>query len=337
MGSIRSASIIFVATTAFVALAACENEAEEKPPVVVPPKVSESPKWLDEAAARCALAASCAKEHDAPRFGDPAACVAAFGNKLARGEKDAVYNCLGGAKTCDAALSCIHDGQDPRAVRYCAAHSGVLSACDGDMLVSCNGDDATDSTSVSCAEMGAKCTESPLPGGLLVRACFSDKLCPKGTTGARCDGDKTVVSCHDGAVERVQCGAGTRCVAHADAPGENAADCEPTGGRHCTELDHNRCDGDNLVECVARGHGGNVRVTDCSASGLRCAGRGVRAGCYVPSGASCEPGPATCDGEALSFCADGQVMRVSCTHLGLGACSPAANGPNAACVVPKKG
>jgi hypothetical protein len=332
---IRGAAVAFALLATFVAVAACEEPEADRPPVVVPPKVADTPKWMDEAAARCTLAASCAREHDAVRLSDPAACVAAFGNKLARGEKDAVYTCLGGAKTCDAALACMRDGQDPRAVRFCAGHSGVLSACDGDTLVSCSGDDASDSSSVNCADMGAKCSESPLPGGLLVRACFSDRLCPKGTTGARCDGDSTVVSCHDGAVERVQCEKGTRCVAHADAPGENAAACEPTSGRRCTELDRNRCEGDNLVECVARGHAGNMRATDCTAAGLRCAGRGARAGCYAPNGAACEPGPATCDGEALAFCADGQPMHVSCTHIGLGACSPSANGPNAACVVPK--
>ena len=321
--------------------AGCDNEASTPTAIVVPPKPAETPKWLDDAAARCALIASCAHEHDAARFADPGACVAAFGSRLARGEKDAVYNCLApamkgasSAKTCDAVSACTHDGEDPRAVRYCTAHAGALSACDGDVLVSCGGDDTGESTSVSCAEMGAKCNESQLAGGLIVRACFSEKQCPRGATGARCEGD-SLVSCHDGAIERVKCDPGTRCAAHADAPGDDAAMCEPVTGGHCTEIEGKRCDGDKLVECVARGHGGNVRVTDCASAGLRCAGRGQRANCYVPTGVSCEPGPATCDGDALVFCAAGQPMRVSCTQLGLGGCGPAANGPNAACVVPK--
>jgi hypothetical protein len=315
-------------------LIACETEtAPQKPPVVMPPRSNESPKWLTEASARCALAASCAHEHDPARFSDPSACVAAFGQRLARGEKDTVYQCLGAAKTCDAVSACLRDGDDPRAVRYCTAHPGVLSACDGDYLVACGGDDTGESVSVNCGEMGARCNESSA-GGLIVRACFSPKLCP--TTGARCESDTTLISCHDGAVEKITCGAGTKCQAHTDVPGEGAASCEPTSGVRCTELDGKRCDGDKLVECVSKGHGGRVRVTDCGAVGLRCAGRGARAGCYVGGEVACDAAPATCEGDSLSFCANGRMTRVSCTQLGLSACSPAANGPNAACVVPKE-
>ena len=325
---------LLLLTPVLLAVVACANEASERPPVIIPPKGVETPKWLADATARCAMAASCSHEHDPPRFSDPSTCVASFGLRLARGEKDAVYQCLGGAKSCDAVGTCLHDGDDPRAVRYCVAHPGVLSACDGDYLMSCSGDDAGESVSVSCADMGARCSDTSVAGGLIVRACFSEKLCPRGMTGARCDGETTLVSCHDGAVEKAACGPGTRCVARTDVPGENAAACEPTSGARCTELEGKRCDDDKLVECVSRGHGGSVRVTDCAAGGMRCAGRGARAGCYIGGAVACDAAPATCDGEALSFCANGRMTRVSCTQMGFSACSPAANGPNAACVVP---
>lgn len=223
-------------------------------------------------------------------------------------------------------------GGDPRVATFCSQRPGVVSGCDGDRLVSCGDDDAHESSVVDCAAIGATCREVKSAGGLVVRACWSPQKCPAGAPEARCDGPSAVVSCRDGAFERVVCRPGTTCEEHKDELGETTASCELPGRRRCDARGTRHCEDDRLVECGRSGHNGKVHVTDCGAFGLRCTGVGLRAGCHVPSNVECDKELLPrCDGGSLVFCAAGRIVKVSCSGIGLGLCDPAAKGSLAAC------
>jgi hypothetical protein len=227
----------------------------------------------------------------------------------------------------------MHGGGDARAAAFCAQRPGVVSGCDGDRLVSCGEDDAHESTVVDCAKIGATCREVKAAGGLVVRACYSPQKCPAGAPEARCDGPGAVLSCRDGAFERVVCRPGTTCEEHRDEAGETVAACELPGRRRCDMRGARHCEEDRLVECDRSGPYSKVRVTDCVGYGLRCAGVGPRASCYVPTNVECDKELLPkCDGSSVVFCAAGRITKVSCTGIGLGACDPSAKGPMAACV-----
>jgi hypothetical protein len=201
--------------------------------------------------------------------------------------------------------------------------------------VSCSEDDGTESTSVDCAALGGACEERRAAGGLLVRACFSAKLCPPGAPDERCDGN-AVVACRDGAVERTACAGETRCAEHTEPGGARGATCEHLRAHaHCTQVGARYCQEDLLAECTVHGHYGDTRVTDCKSLGLRCATSGRSAGCMVAKARDCDPSPPRCDGEALAFCAAGRMVKVSCKTLGLGTCDPDAQGPAASCATKK--
>ena len=291
--------------------------------------------WLDAVARTCALAASCAHIHDGPAFVDPGACVDGWLSHAGPGgRRDALHRCLLSATTCDAVDACTRERGDARAAAFCRAHGGTITACAGDRLVTCTGDDVTESTAVDCAALSARCGEASLPGGLVARGCFSATLCPPSAPDARCDGAAAIVACHDGAVERVACDPGSRCEEHADADGDRTASCEAPAEARCENPGARRCDGDRLVMCEPSGHFGRVHATDCAALGLRCAWRGGRSTCVsaaAHAGRGCDAGAARCDGEALAFCAAGAPARVSCASLGLGGCDPDARGARAAC------
>lgn len=330
-------SSLVSASVLAVSLAACGGkEPPPKPPAPPPPPAD--PPALSTIARACARVASCAHTHDAPRLREPGACVEwwlAEGNPSA---PDPLRRCLSEAKTCDQVNTCMHGGGDPRAAAFCRQRPGVVSGCDGDRLVSCSDDDAAESTVIDCAAMGATCRETKAAGGLVLRACFSPQKCPPGAPEARCDGDSAVLSCRDGAVERVACKPGTRCEAHTDESGEATASCQLPGKQRCVTLGAKHCEADLLVECVGAGHFGKVAVTDCAGFGLRCAGTGPRAGCYVPSDVECDREMLPkCAGGDLVFCAAGRTMKISCAELGLGTCDPAARGPMAACSAPAAG
>jgi hypothetical protein len=229
----------------------------------------------------------------------------------------------------------MHGGGDARAAAFCAQRPGVVSGCDGDRLVSCGEDDTHESTVVDCAKIGATCREVKSAGGLVVRACWSPQKCPAGAPEARCDGPGAVLSCRDGAFERVVCRPGTTCEEHRDEAGETVAACELPGRRRCDVRGARHCEENRLVECDRSGHYSKVRVTDCVGYGLRCAGVGPRAGCYVPENVECDKELLPkCDGGSVVFCAAGRLTKISCSSIGLGACDPAAKGPMAACVAP---
>jgi hypothetical protein len=264
---------------------------------------------------------------------DPGACVDWWIARV-HNEEDPVHKCLEGAQTCEQIGACVHDKPDARAAAYCVGHAGILTGCDGDRLVTCGEDDARESHSEDCAALGAHCEERKIAGGLLVRACFSPRLCPDSAPQARCDGD-SVVTCEDGAVERFACAAGMRCEEQRGADGERMAACvSKEVATRCDEPNSRYCDGNRLVECDLHGRRGETRVIDCGALGLHCHGRGTRAACVTSEGAACEPSIPHCAGDTLGFCAAGHPMRVSCKEIGLGPCDPAARGAEAACRAP---
>jgi hypothetical protein len=325
-----------VLAAAPVLLAACAQPVRPVAPVAL--NGAGSPAWLDEVAARCARIASCAHPHDAPRLRDPSACVAWWVGRARDDANDPIHTCVDAARTCGDVNACVHGGADARAAAFCSARSGVMSACEANQLMSCAADAPAESQRVDCGALGARCEEHQT-GGLVVRGCFSSRLCPPNAPEERCDGD-AIVTCHDGAVGRVACARGTRCEEHVEPNGERSAMCEPLHEHaHCTEVGGRWCRGDVLIECTVHGHFGDVRVSDCAGAGLRCAsaGEGARAACVVKRPVECEPGPARCDGDdGLAFCAAGRMLKVSCRGLGLGPCDPDAQGPAAACGVPTK-
>jgi hypothetical protein len=321
---------VVAAAVVLAAAAACGGQ---EPPPKLPPEVSKptDPSWLDGVAAACAKVASCTHAHEAPRLRDPGACVDWWIAHTDPKAPDPLQRCLGDAKTCDQVNACMHGGGDARAVEFCAKRPGVVSGCDGERFVSCGDDDALESSVIDCARMGATCRETRAAGGLVIRGCFSPQKCPPGAPEARCDGN-AVLSCRDGAMERVECKPGTRCEERRDDSGEAVASCELPGQRRCTALGVGRCEDDRLVECEREGPSGKLRVSDCAGMGLKCLGVGPRAGCYVPANVECDKELLPrCDGGRLVFCAAGRVTKISCASLGLGPCNAAARGPMAAC------
>lgn len=317
-----------------VALGACA--AKETPPGPPPPRVgAPDPSLLAPMARTCARLAACAHGHDNPVLRDPGACVEHWLSEGA--ERAPLYRCLSEASSCERVRACLSGAGDARAAEFCERRAGAVSGCDGDRLVSCGDDDILESTVVDCAAMGASCREVRAAGGLVLRACFSPSACPPGAPAARCDGPTTVLTCADGAVDRVTCPVGTRCEEHRDETGEATATCQLPGQRRCDALGSRRCDGDRLVECQRSGASGRLRVTDCASLGLLCAATGPRAGCYVPSRVECDKEMLPrCEGGGAEvvFCAAGRVARIACTAIGMGRCEPAGRGTIAACSPP---
>ena len=292
------------------------------------PVVIKDPPALAKIAEACARVSACAHAHDAVRFRDPSACVDWWVSE----PQDTFRGCLTDARSCDQVSACMNGGGDARAAAFCSQRPGVVSGCDGERLVSCGEGDGHESSVVDCAAMGATCREVKSAGGLVVRACASPQQCPPGAPDARCEGAGAVVSCRDGAYERVTCRPGTTCEERKDEGGEAVASCELPGRRRCGARGARHCEEDRLIECERSAVAGKARVTDCIGAGLRCAGSGPRAGCYVPSNVECDRELLPrCDGASIVFCAAGRLATVPCNGVGLAACDPSARGPMAAC------
>ncbi len=306
------------------------NEPPAKAPAA--PAGRKDPSSLAQVAETCARIASCTHAHDTPRLRDPSACIDWWLAHADPQAPDPIHRCLTQATTCDQVNVCMHGGGDARAADFCAKRPGVVSGCEGDKLVSCGDDDAQESTVVDCTALGASCREMKSAGGLVIRACFAPQKCPAGAPEARCDGPSAVVSCHDGAIERLACKPGTRCEEHRDESGEATASCALPGRRRCNMLGARHCEGDRLVECSGQDHFGKVRVSDCTGFGLRCNGTGPRAGCYVPADVEGDKEMLPkCEDGAIVFCAAGRLTKIACSKLGMGSCNPTAHGPVAAC------
>jgi hypothetical protein len=284
---------------------------------------------LDAIARKCARIASCAHAHDAPRVRDPGRCVDYWLEHMNDAEEP-LPACLGAASSCADIDRCLHAPASEAAAKFCAAHPGMPTGCDGDTLVTCAKDDPTESTATPCHAVGGTCGETRGAGGLVSHACLSPVLCPPDVTRATCDENNSVVACHDQAIERTPCRAGTRCRAHKDADGEEIATCEGASDVSCDAVGERVCRGDRLGVCEVHGHHADEVTVDCSALGLSCATPGGHAAC-MPSAPDCAPGASRCEGSTLVFCASGRTERVPCAEVGLGACEAEGRGPVALC------
>jgi hypothetical protein len=308
-----------------VAVACGGSEPPPKPPAAAPPP--SDPQWLGGVASACAKVASCTHAVDAPRLRDPGACVDWF----VANPSEVLQRCVETAKGCEQVNACVHGAGDAKAVEFCGKRQGVVSGCDGDRLVSCGDASGAESYVVDCPKLGATCRETRAAGGVIVRGCFSAQKCPAGAPEARCDGN-AVLTCRDGAMERVDCKPGTKCEERKDGSGEAIATCELPGRRRCDLLGSRRCEDDRLVECERGPNASKARVSDCAGLGLHCNGVGLRAGCYVPTNVECDKEMLPrCEQGKLVFCAAGRITKLACADLGLGACNAHARGPMAAC------
>jgi hypothetical protein len=303
------------------------QEPPPKAPAPTPPP--KDPLVLTQATQACARLSACTRGGDA-KVRDPSACVDWWVADADAKTPDPLRKCLADASGCEQVLGCMRGGGDARAAAFCGKSQGVVSGCDGDRLVSCGDEDAHESNVMDCAAMGASCREVKASGGIVLRACWSPTKCPAGAPDLRCDGPGAVVSCRDGAFERITCRPGTTCEEHKDEAGDVIAACELPHRRRCDMRGLRHCEEDRLVECDRAG--GKVHVTDCVGLGLHCAGVGPRARCVVPTNIECDKEfVAKCEGNALVFCAAGRLAKVSCASIGFGTCDPAAKGPFAAC------
>lgn len=303
------------------------SEPPPKPPAAAPPP--KDPAFLAGVASACARIASCTHANDAARLRDPGACVDWMVGKY--DPADPLQRCVEGAKGCDQVSACVHGAGDPKAVELCAKRGGVVSTCDGDRLVSCGDASGVESSVVDCAKMGAACRETKAAGGIVLRACMSPQKCPAGAPEQRCDGN-AVLSCRDGAMDRVPCQAGTKCEERKDtSTGEAVATCELPGRRRCDLPGSRRCEEGRLVECERGPGGAKARVADCASLGLQCSGVGPRAACHVTANVECDKEMLPrCEQGKLVFCAAGRITKLACTDLGLGPCTTS-RGPIAAC------
>jgi hypothetical protein len=312
---------IAVAALAAVVVACAENPPE---PPAAPPRPSPPPPALEARVRACVFAASCARPTDAAALRDPTTCVT---RALALSEHVPALRCLESARSCADVDACLGRGRDPEeAKRSCDAHPGALVFCDGNRLVSCEGDRPR---LTYCAELRGTCSELRVSNGIVVRGCASNALCDGNAPPQRCDGEAAIVTCQQGLAERARCPVGTRCREESSGGGEVEARCVPVGTRPCVPGAIDRCEGTKLVSCLVGEDGRGTRVeTDCAASGLRCGSMGQDAACIA--GDHCQPGAAKCEGGVLRFCAAGIPVNAHCDRYGLGACRASTNGA-AAC------
>jgi hypothetical protein len=307
-----------------VVAAACASSSTKRVPDV--PGAETNPA-LARIARQCSLVASCADAHDSSAFRTPQSC---FDWYVVNARDEApLADCVMRARTCAELTKCTHARADGLAESFCKAHPGVLSACDSDRLLTCEGDGASESTAVDCAALGGTCGERK-NGGLVVRGCVAPKTCPPNAPEHRCDGD-AVVDCEDGIADRNACPAGSKCVAGTDAYGAPAAHCRSGAGRECSLAGSAFCEGDVAYACVQNGRFAGLHSSDCGAMGLGCVVRSGRVSCTRRGPASCSPDPASCLGDELRFCADGIPFRVSCKEIGMSTCDPAGGGGEALC------
>jgi hypothetical protein len=280
-------------------------------------------------ARRCARIASCAHPHDSPHFRDPGDCVD-WWLMSAQDPKDPLPICLSAALTCEGIGKCLHPPAPDATAAYCRAHPGRMTDCDGTRLVVCSDDDPDEGTMVDCASLGAKCAPLARPGGITTHACVDGARCPLELTKAACDGPRAILSCREGAIDRVVCAPGSTCQTHMEDDGEQVAMCEAPGHVRCSTPGSRRCDGSRLVRCEALGHFGYERSVDCAAEALSCSTEDGGATC-TDGPPQCTLGHASCEGNALAFCAAGRRFHVDCGDIGLGVCEADGRGPEAAC------
>jgi hypothetical protein len=152
-----------------------------------------------------------------------------------------------------------------------------------------------------------------------------------GAPEARCDGTGAIITCRDGAAEKTSCAAGVRCLETRPGDGTQSAMCDARDHVHCTTVGASRCDANHLMTCSPHGALGEARVVDCADAGLVCDTAGDHATCAFPGPRACTGSAARCDGDALSFCAAGRPIKVSCPQIGFERCDPDGEALEAAC------
>ena len=276
---------------------------------------------------QCARVASCADAHESSIFRTPAACVDWY---LVNARDEApLAECVMRARSCGDMNACTHGRADQVAETFCKAHPGVLSTCDGNALLTCEGDGSVESTALDCGTLGGTCTERKM-GGLVLRGCASPKLCQAGAPEHRCEGN-AVVDCDDGIADKSDCPRGSQCVPGTDAYGAPTARCRSASGRECTIAGGAFCDGAVANVCVLNGRFAGLHSSDCGALGLGCTVRSGRVACIERGPEACAFEPATCSGSELRFCAAGQTRHVDCKTLGFHGCDPSGGGGEALC------
>ena len=299
-----------------------------------PSRPAESPsalRWAEFLGRACVAISSCAHPHDTSRESDPGACVDDW---LGKGPNDAAVlaACVAATRGCAGVNACVRSRGDAEAIAFCSANHGLRAACSGDQLVTCSEDDPEESTSIDCATLSATCGESRPPGGLLTYACLAPSVCAPSVIESRCAGRGAVLSCREGAVERVECAAGANCVERQSSDGSREAVCETAAHRRCDAVSASWCEGTSLVQCQPQGVLSKAITSDCAAFGMVCDDHAASGpGCVVPGARACEARGPKCEGEALTFCAAGERLRVSCREEGFGGCDPDAHGVEAAC------
>jgi hypothetical protein len=326
---VNRAKLADVRVAAFAVVVAAITACHSSEAPTTPSAAADPVARVDRVARACAKITSCAHPHDAAKERDPSACVDAW---LANDDDPTLLACVGTAKSCADVDACqsSHAG-DRAASAYCRAHRGEQTACDGNRLVTCSDDDFAESTSVDCSTFGATCGEIHGEGGLVAHGCASPTLCPVGAPEARCDGTGAIVTCRDGAAEKTACSAGVRCLETRAGDGSQSAMCDARDHVHCTTVGASRCDANHLMTCVPHGTLGEARVVDCADAGLVCSATGDHATCAFPGARSCTGTAARCDGDALSFCAAGRPVKVSCAQIGFERCDPDGEALQAAC------
>lgn len=294
-------------------------------------------RWVEFLGRACVAISSCAHPHDTSRESDPSACVDDW---LGKGPNDAgvLAACVAEARGCAGVNACLRSRGDAEAVAFCSADHGLRAACAGNQLVTCSEDDPEESTSIDCAALSATCGESGLPGGLLTHACLAPSICPPSVMESHCAGTGAVLSCREGAVERVECAGGATCVERRPSDGNREAVCETAAHRRCDTVSARWCEGTALVQCQPQGALGKAVTSDCAAFGMACVNHAASGpGCVVPGSRACEGRAPRCEGDALTFCAAGEQLRVSCRDEGFGGCDPDAHGVEAACTRTRNG
>ncbi len=310
----------FALAIAFVAVSCASSQHPPNEAVTSTGKITDVAK-------ECALVASCADQHDSSIFRTPQACIDWY--FVNAHDEAPLADCVMKAHSCADVSHCTHDRADGLAESFCRAHPGVLSACDGNEFLNCEGDQSAESTAIDCASFGGTCAEKK-NAGLVERGCASSKLCPQGAPEHRCDGD-AVVDCEDGIADEKECARGSHCAAGKDENGAPTAHCQSASGHECSIGGSAFCEGDVAYACVQNGRFAGLHSADCGALGLACTLRAGRVACVRRGSAECASGPATCSGDDLRFCASGESFRVSCKELGFTGCDPSGGGGEALC------
>jgi len=192
------------------------------------------------------------------------------------------------------------------------AVSSCAPACDGDVLVECEG--GTVRYRTDCTRTSQTCVV-----GANGPACG---LGPCTEAAQRCDGN-VLVSCdaEEGIESLTFCDQfGWTC----EESGSNLARCSDGTSVACTPGVEPRCEGTTLVRCVDRFELG----VDCASlvEGMGCFLLGTHS--YCGFGDACDPdlskGMETCEGTVMSYCAAGLRETLDCADYGFVMCSASA-------------